>query len=176
MPTMKDFTTVYAVTGNTIRRWTKDFADFLDPGANPEPGEIRRYTDSDAEVIDKIAELKKEKFTADKIRTALDAGERGSWPPEGYEPAYSEPEAPQSVMIRDNAMLAELSHKAGFLEGQLATMTEDRNYWRDRANKAEDQLRLLAAPTPEEVTPDPAPATSEPEKKPGFWQRLFNRG
>lgn len=67
----------FKVTAQTIRRWTEDFRKFLSPGASPEQGRTRLFSDADMEVLALVAVLKAEGKQTEDIVAALAAGERG---------------------------------------------------------------------------------------------------
>lgn len=59
------------VTSQTIRRWTKDYRQFLSPRANPPKGEARIYDTHDQRVFLLIAELRAAAQSPDEILKRL---------------------------------------------------------------------------------------------------------
>lgn len=46
------------VPGSTLRLWAKTYAEFLEPGANPSPGEERRFTVADVDTLKAVNQLR----------------------------------------------------------------------------------------------------------------------
>lgn len=65
----------------TIRNWSKEFADYLNPKANPGKGYTRSFTDEDIEVFALVAQMKDNGYMYEEIGASLDKGLRGT-PPE----------------------------------------------------------------------------------------------
>ena len=183
MPTMKEFTAAYDVKPNTVRRWTKEFADFLDAGANPSKGDRRRYNESDAQVIDLIATMRADNQTSETIRARLAAGDRGQWPPEGHEGAENDARQQEMRRVLQSPEIAQMTIQVANLEGQLSAVNELNDKLLDQLQDANEriietqtQLRLLqqgseAAP-PAAEEPEPEPAKPETEKRSPWRQRL----
>lgn len=64
------------LSSTTIRNYSRLWADYLSPSANPEAGQGRLYTEDDLAVMATIAALRDRQATADQVREALDAGQR----------------------------------------------------------------------------------------------------
>lgn len=70
----------FDTTTETIRRWSKDFSNYLSPNAyNSNKSE---YTDNDMEVLIYIHEAYKRNEKTDDIAASLSVGSRGEW--DGY--------------------------------------------------------------------------------------------
>ena len=176
MPTISNFKKAYDVQPNTIRQWSRTFADFLAPGANPPKGETRTYTDDDGRVIALVAAMRKDNRPYEAIRAALAAGDRGQWPIESAQPAQDAP-GPQENTF---ALVTQLTAKAASLEGVLGAITEERDHLRDQLQQAQTtaqdaQERATAAEVELRILKDVAPQNASQGQKPGFWQRLFGK-
>ena len=58
---------------NTIRNWTKQYASFLGPDANPPAGIERRYTPADVAVLRRVHELRNDRLVYADIAADLTA-------------------------------------------------------------------------------------------------------
>ena len=68
MLTVKEVADYLGKHPNTIRQWTKDYADFLSPSAIPTPGKERRFAEDDMAILWTVAVLKSEgKHTVDVV-------------------------------------------------------------------------------------------------------------
>jgi len=67
----------FATTPETIRRWSRDFASYLSPGAND--ASKSSYTDSDVTVLDYVHQRYQANATTDDISVELASGQRGSF-------------------------------------------------------------------------------------------------
>lgn len=70
MPTPADVARLANVTPQTIRDFTKRYADFLSPQASPENG-ARLYTDEDTEILRTVAALRRSGISHSKIAAQL---------------------------------------------------------------------------------------------------------
>jgi DNA-binding transcriptional MerR regulator len=143
MPTVTDFTKAYGVQPNTIRHWSKNFADFLSPGANPEKGKRRMYSYDDAEVIALIAEMRQQYESYDNIRAALADGDRGLWPPEDRQAAEDDAGEAQSGEGAPLALITQLTAKASSLEGELKATIAERNRLIEEKNELQNSNKDL---------------------------------
>ncbi len=76
----KQLFSVFNVSHQTIKNWSRDYADFLSPTARPDQNRKRVFTEDDVRVFDLARRMKKQgKFTED-IVAAMGAGERGDLP------------------------------------------------------------------------------------------------
>jgi DNA-binding transcriptional MerR regulator len=60
---------------NTLRGWAEEFGEFLSALANPAPGQPRRFTVHDLQVLTAIRDYRALHLTYDEIRERLRAGE-----------------------------------------------------------------------------------------------------
>lgn len=72
---------IFSVHDETIRRWSKEFADYMSIAAEPGKGHTRLYNADDLRVLALIADLKAQRQSFQNIHAALANGERGE-PPE----------------------------------------------------------------------------------------------
>lgn len=176
MATISDFTKVYDVQPNTIRQWSKTFADFLTPGANPPKGETRVYSDADGQVIALIADMRQDHQSYESIHAALAAGDRGQWPPDAPPVPQDAPGQPENTL----QLITHLTAKASQLEGELGAIKGERDHLRNQLDIAQDARRTAEIHAAElqtelrilrELTDDKTPQG----EKSSFWSRLFNR-
>ena len=165
MPKLSDFTKAYDVQPNTIRQWSKTFGDFLAPGANPPKGEIRTYSNEDAQVIALIANMRQERASYETIRAALAAGDRGQWPIESNQAPQDAPGQQDNAL----ALINQLTVKASSLEGELGAIKGERDHLREQLETERD-ARLTA-----EIRAASAEAQIE-SKRIGWFDRLLGRG
>ena len=123
------------LSSTTIRNYSRLWADYLSPSANPQAGQGRLYTEDDLAVMATIAALRENQATADQIRETLDAGQR------------IEPMPPPEVERADRAGQGEHVEAAA---AAAAAATTAIDIYRDRVTALEaraDQLadRLIAA-------------------------------
>ena len=125
------------VSGTTIRNWSRMYADYLSPSANPTAGTPREFTPDDLAVFSTIAVLRDQLQETEAIRAALDDGQR-------LEPLHPPPhEQPPA----DRAGQGEHVEAAAAAAAAASTAID---IYRDRVNQLEaraDQLadRLIAA-------------------------------
>lgn len=122
------------VSGTTIRNWSRAYADYLSPSANPPAGMTREYTAADLAVFSTVAVMRSQLVNDDGIRAALDAGER-------LEPVR--PPFEEKLAAADHDQAAADQTRAAAAETAIAI-------YRDRVTQLEtraDQLadRLIAA-------------------------------
>ena len=127
------------VSGTTIRNWSKMYADYLSPSANPPAGVPREYTPEDLAVFATVAVLRAQLVEYDDIRAALDAGQR-------LEPLHPPPHEQPTA---DRAGPADQADQASAAAAAAAASTAI-DIYRDRVTQLEtraDQLadRLIAA-------------------------------
>jgi len=165
MPTLTDLTKALETTPATVRRWTKDYSEFLSPGANPPKGEIRSYTNEDGQVIALIATMRKSNKPYEAIRAALASGIREQWPPPSPQTNQDDPEQPPNAL----ALINQLTIKASSLEGKLSEISQERDRLILERDTAQDD-RLAA-----EIRAAAAEAQIE-SKHVGWWDRFLGRG
>ena len=115
----KDIATYYGYSKPAIRAWAMEFAEYLSPTANPGQGRNRVFTVEDLEVIDYVAQRKREQATFEQIHVELKRGSRGKAPDltEKDLKLLSATEAEKRVSIE----VAALQRRIVDLTGQLAT-------------------------------------------------------
>ena len=165
------------LSSTTIRNYSRLWADYLSPSANPQAGQGRLYTEDDLAVMATIAALRDNQATADQVREALDAGQR------------LEPVRPPEVERAGQADQADPGQASAAASAAAAASTAI-DIYRDRVNQLEaraDQLadRLIAAEARAaaaerelevmrqlyEAATSPTPA----DRRPTFWQWLTGR-
>lgn len=89
---------IFSVAKETVRKWAVEFADELEPNANPGEGRQRAFSDSDLEILALISEMKSQGKLYIDIHAALAQGEKGRLPDSvnAIEPA----EVPSVVSVR----------------------------------------------------------------------------
>ncbi len=65
------------VTTNGVRKWCKEYKEFLSPTASPPEGQTRIFTDDDVGMLALIQQMKRAGAEPDTIKAALINGERG---------------------------------------------------------------------------------------------------
>ncbi len=70
----------YQVSEQTIRAWSKEFADDLSPTSNPGIGKNRSFALEDFSVLTIVDEMKKQRKAFEEIHAALNAGQRAQPP------------------------------------------------------------------------------------------------
>jgi DNA-binding transcriptional MerR regulator len=149
--TTKQTADAAGTSSSSIRNYTRAWAEFLSPGANPPAGEQRQYTPEDVAVMATIAALRSRMATAEQIRDALESGERLELPPEP-EPEEAPAESPNALML--------YVQRVNSLENRVDTLTDRLIDAESRAARAEAELAILRQ------------ASTRP---PTFWDRLFGR-
>ena len=163
------------LSSTTIRNYSRQWADYLSPSANPQAGQGRLYTEDDLAVMATIAALRDRQATADQVREALDAGQR------------LEPVRPVEEERADRAGPADADPGQASAAAAAAAAATAIDIYRDRVNQLEaraDRLadRLIEAEARAaaaerelavlrelyEAATSPAPA----DQRPTFWQWL----
>lgn len=172
------------VSGTTIRGWTREYADYLSPSANPPAGQARQFDEDDLAVFATIATLRDQLVTTAEIRGALDAGRRLEpvRPPE-EEPATAEqPTGDQSAATAAGA-LAIWSQQVNALQAKNEILSDrlieaERRIADERVARAaaERELEILRAlyESATSAAADSTPGRESP--RPTFWQWLTSRG
>lgn len=176
MTTISAFKKAYGVQSNTIRQWSRTFADFLEPGANPPKGETRTYSDDDARVIALVAAMRQDHKPYESIRAALAAGDRGQWPIESTQTGQDAP-GPQENTF---ALVTQLTARAASLEGELGATKQERDHLRAQLQQsqvtAQDaQIRATVAETELKILKDLTEKKTPPGEKSTWWQRVFGK-
>ena len=159
------------LSSTTIRNYSRLWADYLSPSANPQAGQGRLYTEDDLAVMATIAALRDRQATADQVREALDAGQR------------LEPVPPPEVERADRAGQGEHVEAAA---AAAAAATTAIDIYRDRVNQLEaradrlaDRLidaeaRAAAAERELEILRE-LHAAADPGRKMSFWEWVQQR-
>ena len=171
---LAELSRAFAVSRNTIKNWILEYPEYFSAEANPAAaGTTRQFTNEDARVLSLIATMRREYRLKEEIAAALAAGDRGQWPPAWVPFAEAEEGEGEDIPAAGAMQLiTHLTAKASQLEGQIMTVTEERDYLRGqlettraaaldaeiRAASAEAKLSVLAA----------APRAS-------FWDRFTNK-
>lgn len=82
MYTTKHICAYFDVTHETVKRWTKEFSDYLSPTALPDKGRQRQFTEQDVRVFSLVHGMKKQGLVFEDIHVALASGQRGDLPEE----------------------------------------------------------------------------------------------
>lgn len=116
--------TLFKTARETIRNWSIEFRDELEPNANPGENRQRSFSDRDLEVLALVSEMKSQgKLYAD-IHAALANNERGTIPSDV-----------SAIMPSDAPRPNQLQARVNFLEAQLATVQES-----DQRGRAQIEL------------------------------------
>jgi len=122
----------------TVRRYCKEFADWLSPTATPAPNEHRKFTYADLKVFALIAEMKQERKTYKDIKLALGTGQRGTLP------ELTEDEIQVIHMSRQGAQLfARMQGRIDELNTELRLIKSETAPDRERVINLQVEVRLL---------------------------------
>ena len=165
-------------SSSVIRKWEKDFAEFVtSPPGQKGLAKARLYNLDDVLLFGTVAQLRSEGFPLDRIRELLpdrlaQARARvdealGESP---LDAALGEEEAqPARVQL---ALYVDTLRQLEATEGELKATTEERDHLRGRLRELEEAL----------IDAERRAARAEGERDmlagrpPGFWQRLFGSG
>ena len=156
------------LSDTAIRKWGKDYKEFLSPGANPEEGEKREYTEDDLAVFNTISVLRSQGKEHKAIEQALKDGTRLEpleLPTEGDSPPASKGTALQIEVFSET--IATYEARVNRYETKIDDLQERLLDSETARARAEAQLEILQQVTDNKIST---------EEKPNFWQRLFNRG
>jgi len=76
----KDVCDAFNISRQTVRIWATEFADYLTPGATPEKGQQRNFSDGDMAVFALVHEVKQRGGTYENAHLQLKNGQRGELP------------------------------------------------------------------------------------------------
>jgi len=82
---------VFDISRQTVRIWAAEFAEYLSPGATPEKGQQRNFSDEDMTVFALVHDVKQRGGTYENAHVQLKNGQRGEIPSRTT-PVPSEPE------------------------------------------------------------------------------------
>ena len=164
------------VSGTTIRNWSRMYADYLGPSANPPAGTPREYTAADLSVFSTVAVLRSQLVEGDDIRAALDAGQRL----EPVRPPFEELTADRAGQA-DQADPGQASAAAAAAAASTAI-----DIYRDRVTQLEARADALAdrlidaearaaAAERELQIPRELHAAADPGRKMTFWEWVQQR-
>jgi DNA-binding transcriptional MerR regulator len=78
--TTKHVIDLFAVSHETVKNWSHEFADYLSPSATPPAGTKRVFTDDDLRVLALVSDYKKRGLTYADAHMALKSNQRGEIP------------------------------------------------------------------------------------------------
>jgi DNA-binding transcriptional MerR regulator len=119
------------IPGSTLRLWAKTYAEFLSPGANPSPGEERRFTDADLEVLKAVNQLRHNGMLpvdiAQRLRNNLAAGQQDApqSPVTALDvpaPANTPHDAIQAFLAHASVKLDDVADKVGDMGRRLESI------------------------------------------------------
>jgi DNA-binding transcriptional MerR regulator len=131
MYTASDLSKALGISRETVRQWSRQFADFLSATANPKEGNERRFTEADLRVIALIYATKQEGKTFADAKVALASGERAEFPeaaraalssdtPSTIITAPARIASLQSEIVASNHLIAELRGRLEESDGLVA--------------------------------------------------------
>lgn len=149
---------LYDVSGQTVRAWAEEFAQYLSPTANPGASKNRLFTQDDLAVIDLIADLKKQGMTFPEVHASLKSGQRGVAPniaPDEVQLIVSS-EVQSYLELEVNRMkstLIEAQKSLANAQDQLAKLrhVEDENVRLGAKLESEEERRQIAEATVKEL-------------------------
>ncbi len=109
---------LFNVTGETVRVWAEEFAQYFSPTATPGKGRHRSFSEDDLEVFALIAELKEQGQTFNDIQGALANGQRGT-------PPNIPPSEVQAIML--NEQEKRLTVEVDYLRRTLTWVEHERD-------------------------------------------------
>ncbi len=153
--TMSDLTyssrhiaSLFKISRETVRVWSREFSAYLSPTAQPEPGRHRNFTDEDLRVFSLVSDMKNRGSVYEDIHAALAAGQRGD-PPLATARHIVGSET-VTVLAQARARVADLERQVITLE-QAIRPTQDENvklkalleYTQSELEKARQENREL---------------------------------
>jgi len=73
MKTVADVARLFDMDRDVVKKWCYDFADYLNPKANPPKGRVRRFTEADLRVLAVVFYYWEENPDYENIRACLDS-------------------------------------------------------------------------------------------------------
>lgn len=125
--TTKDIASLFSVSQETVKNWSREFAVYLSATATPPAGTKRVFTDEDTAVFALIADYKSRGLTYTDAHIALQAGQRGE---------VSAPTAIERLPVVVQDMILHLRSDMDDLRKQLEIE-------RDKTSKALGKVELL---------------------------------
>ncbi|HKI53501.1 MAG TPA: MerR family transcriptional regulator [Anaerolineales bacterium] len=124
----------FDISEGTVRNWSKEFADYLSPTANPGGNRPRMFTADDMAVFDLISTMKATGATYKDIQASLSNGERGTIPEATADDLKSIVPAEQ-----DRRLLAEIDT----LKIRLEEVIGERDTYRVEVAELKAEIRQL---------------------------------
>ena len=146
---------------SAVRRYVKEFGDYLSETATPEKGETRLFDNKDMGVLLLISQLKESRLSSAKVREALDAGDRGVWPPEEMpgprQQAHTTPGSTQSGEGNTQAVADDKDVQIAKLKQLAESLKDERDYLRALVLTTQNQLaaltgQVVASQAPAQIT------------------------
>ena len=129
-----DLAELFAVSRETIRRYTSEFKEYLSDSANPtEQGKHRIYTEDDLQVFALVTRLKAANHSEDDIHATLKAGIRDDLPSLLSEKSSLNPSLQLSIA----------KNRIEMLEETLAQERIESQKWRDEAKLLQGRIEEL---------------------------------
>src|SRR5438105_6543414 len=115
---------------NTLRSWAEEFGAFLSTSANPLPGQPRRFTERDVQLLTAVREYRAHHLSYDEIRERLHAGEHDVTGPLPEDvPAHAQ--GHETSFAPDGHALVPVAH----VETLLAPLVASVEVWRRLAEE-----------------------------------------
>lgn len=142
---------IVGVVAQTIRDWSDEYWEYLSPGARPEKGAIRRYTEHDVRVFLTINRERDRRLPADEIVGILEKGDLVEEIPERIEVEDSVPASEHILALtRIDTLTRELQRTRNAHEREIERLVAEKERFieeRDQSAKERDEVleRLDAA-------------------------------
>ena len=167
-----------SISPSSVRAWTAVYNTFFTETARPPKGQKRSYMPDDIALLLTIKELKSEnREEAHIIATLAD----------GYRVNYVEPPSDDAPVQSDttNGLITKLTATVANFEGQLTTITNERDRLITRLDKShtaalDAEIRATAAETEvkllrEQMSRETHEGKDKPAR-PSWWHRLVGKG
>lgn len=123
---------------NTLRGWAEEFGEFLSASANAAPGQPRRFTERDIQILTAVRDYRANHYSYDEIRERLRAGEHDVTPPRLEEQAGQDHDTPFAANGQALVPMAQVER----LLAPLAASVEE---WRRLAEEYRGRLEAREA-------------------------------
>lgn len=140
MYTASDLSKALGISRETVRQWSRHFADFLSATANPPEGNERRFTEADLRVIALIFATKQEGKTFADAKVRLASGERADFP-EAARAALSS-DTPTTIVTAP-AKIASLQSEIIASNRKIAELQEQLTESSGLVREKDGQIKLL---------------------------------
>lgn len=139
MLTTGNIQSLFDVSAQTVRNWTKEFEDYLSMSATPkEKGSKRSYTPEDLTVFALVVEKTQSGATYEDIRLALKSGERAQAPE-----MVDEPDITDTLSSREIILISQITKERDIALGKLEQIEVDRAQDRDTIQKLNREIGRL---------------------------------